>query len=114
MLAALAWNFGPSMLMGLFPYSLRWVAVILEYACPWRIISIAERGVSTGYRWDYWSHGQNWPAFATALIGLGMNAALLFIVRHVCLSRADRYLGRPVASWGKGRSPLAETAGGDA
>jgi len=114
MLAALAWNFGPSMLMGFFPYSLRWVAGMVAYVCPWRIISIAERGVSTGYRWDYASHGQSWFAFAMALAGLGVNAGLLLLVRHICLRRADRYLGRPVASWGKGRSPVAEMAGGDA
>jgi len=114
MLAALAWNLGPSMLRGFFPYSLRWVAGMLEYVCPWRIISIAERGFTTGGRWDYMGGGPNWPAFTAALVGLAANAGLLLLIRHICLSRADRYLGRPVANWGKGRSPVAETAGGDA
>ena len=114
MLAVLAWNFGPSMLMGFFPRSLRWLAGILGFISPWRIISIAERGFTIGGRWGYWSQGQNWPAFTAALAGLAVNAGLLLLVRHICLSRADRYLGRPVANWGKGRSPVAETVGGDA
>jgi len=111
MLAALAWNFGPSMLRGFFPYSMRWVTGFLEYVCPWRIISIAEVGFSRGYRWQ---HDIHFGGLAAALAGLAVNAGMLFIVRRICLSRADRYLGRPVASWGKGRSPVAETAGGDA
>jgi hypothetical protein len=113
MAAALAWNFGPSMLLAFVPYSLRgtlgWAVGLLTIMSPWRIVAIAEAGFARGFRGGYGAH---LGGLTAALGGLAINAGLFLLLRHACLRNADRWLGRPAPSArggdAAGRAPRAE------
>jgi ABC-type transport system involved in multi-copper enzyme maturation permease subunit len=87
------WNAGPVAIMATASsfggFAMSGSLLLLAVPSPGFVIEVLEYGS--------WEPTSETTGCLLALMGIAMNAALLFLVRRACLKNADRYLGRPRA-----------------